>query len=227
MNAEYVFNQVSSLLDDPEKGFCTDDYLVPFLQSSQDDLVVSVLNHANLGRMKFEVTLGAVAAGAQSLGQYFESGQPLETLEQILAIWEKPAGAAESQFTRLNPVLLPSQFQTGQSLNRVYTFTGSNVLIPGANQSLDFKVYGAFKPSTIRDNSTALVPGTESILKYGVCAAVSRARGSRASASDFDELRIYQQSSLFNNWMMQQQKINVRSRRFREDYWSFGRLYQE
>lgn len=217
MNAEYIFNQCRALLEDPEGGFCTDDYLIPFLQSAQDDLTTNVLNHANLGRMKFQVTLGAVAAGAQSLEQYFEAGQPLETLEQVLAIWEKPAGTTESQYTRLQPVLLPAQFQTGQVLNNVYTFTGTNILIPGANQSLDFLIYGSFKPPVIRDSATALVPGTESVLKYGVCAAVSRARGSRSSASDFDELRMVQQGSLFNNWMMQQQKIAVRSRRFRAD----------
>lgn len=215
MLAGYVFSQVRALLDDPEAGFASDDYLVPFLQSAQDDLVVTVLNHANLGKMKLAVTLSSVPAGTQSLAAYFGTGQPLETLEQIIVLREKIAGYAEYLYSYMRPVIVPPYQPVGSNLNGVYTATSSDILLPGAVGATDIQVYGSFRPQTVQSGATPLVPGTESVLKYGVLEAVCKTRGARTSAIDYKHDKIIQQDSLFNNWMMMQQVINVRCMPFR------------
>lgn len=218
--ASYVFSQVRALLDDQEADFATDDYLVPFLQSAQDDFTVEVLNHANLGRMKFPVTLPAVAAGSQSLASYFGDGQPLQLLEQVIAMREKPTAYSEALYSWMQEVLVPTYaYGTTQPLNRVYTFTGQDILLPGANQALDINVYGSFKPQAIQNGESPLVLGTETILKYGCAAAVCLSRGAGATAKRYSELKYSTQNALFNNWIMQQQNIRVRALPFRRRTW--------
>ncbi len=217
MQAGYIFSQARTELDDPEGDFATDDYLTPFLQSAQDDLTVDVLNHANLGRMKFEVTLPAVAAGLQSLAQYFGDNQPLATLQEIVVMMEKPPSWSEAAYQQMRPLNTPAfSYNNTQPFNRVYTYTGQDVLLPGANQSLDILVYGSFKPQLIMSAETPLVLGTEAVLREGVLEKVCRTRGARATASDHQKINYALQGSLFNNWMMQQQQISVRARRFRQ-----------
>jgi hypothetical protein len=214
--ASYVFSAVRALLDDQEAEFATDDYLVPFLQAAQDDLTLDVLNHANLGRMKFTVTLPNVTAGTQSLADYFGDDQPLATLQQVIRMREKLTNWAEYLYSPMRELLVP-QYQPPQNqLNGWYTFTGQDIIIPGSGSDEDIQIYGSFKPQLIQNADTPLVLGTEAVLREGTVAKVCFARGSTTTARAADEKREALQGSLFNNWCMQQQNIVVRARRFRQ-----------
>lgn len=229
MNAGYVFSQVRALLDDQDGEFASDDYLTPHLQAALDDLQNSALNHANIGRLKYVVTVPSVAAGTTSLASYFAAGQSLEFLEDVIQLREKQSGYADSAYSPMRPVLVPPVPNPVGVLNYVYTFTGSDIILPGTSGVTDIQVYGPFKAAVIVNADSVLPLGAETVLKYGTAASVCYSRGSGAMGERFDAKRQDGQDSMFNNWIMDQQAIITRARPFRqrrtvsatEGYWEY------
>lgn len=215
VTAKYVFNQVRALLDDQEATFADDDYLRPFLQMALDDLVAECLRDPNLGEIKAVVVLPSVAAGTQSLGQELLPGGALALLSDPIEVREKRAGDQDINYSTLTPLLTPLAATATRSLNGYYTFTGSDLILPGANQDLDVWIWGSFKPAPITNSDTPLINDIEAILKYGCARLVARSRGNRDMATEFRADQMIQQSAWMRYLYKNMQSIRIVNRPWR------------
>lgn len=218
--AGYVFDQVRSLVDDQEQNFATDDYLRTFLQMAQDDLQMVCMRDPNIGQIKAAVTLPNVPAGTQSLAQELlppvnGKGGHLSLLSDPIEIREKMAGDQEINYCRMIPRGVPVQISTQNSRNLYYTFTGNDLILPGANQNLDLWVWGSFKPAPIKDKNSPLITDTETILKYSTAKLVARSRGMSDVAKDNAGDQAVVQSAWMRDLYKIQQSIRVVNRPWR------------
>lgn len=209
--ASYVFSQVAALLDDPGRTFTTDDYLVPFLQFAQDELVNHVLNIPDLGQLTAKVVLPNVPAGVSDLTDYFATGQDLELCTGVVTMKERPTSGSrqEQDWVRMHPVHdMPTV--TPSSFNSFYQFTGDTIKMPGADQAMDLRIYGKFQPVQIASADSPIVPGTSPILVAGTAAAVAFSRGNSQMGAKYEQKQIASQGSFIANMVMEMQAVRTR-----------------
>lgn len=213
--AGYVFDQVRSLMDDQEGQVATDDYLRPFLQMALDDLQAICLNDPNIGQIKASVVIPAVPAGTQSLAPELLPSGKLALLSDPIELRERKVGDQDSNYVRMIPYGVPLPNSSQQSLNRFYTFTGTDIILPGSSQDEDIWVWGAFKPAPIKDKDTPLIPDTEIILKYGAAKLAFGSRGNVAREAKMEAYQMQVQSAWMRTLYKIQQSIRVVNRPWR------------
>jgi hypothetical protein len=209
--ASYIFSQASALLDDPGRTFATDEYLVPFLQLAQDELVNHVLNIPDLGQLTAKVVLANVPLGTSDLTDYFAAGQDLELLTGVITMKERPTSGSrqEQDWVRMHPVHdMPTV--TPSSFNSFYQFTGDTIKMPGADQAMDLRIYGKFQTQTIVNADSPIVPGTAPILVYGTAALVSTSRGNNGMATAYNTAKMANMGSYVTNMIMEMQSVRTR-----------------
>src|SRR5579872_7109445 len=139
---------------------------------SQESLQNFLFNNPNIGRLKSVVVLQNVPAGTTSLASIglFDSGGQLELLTDILTMREKKAGDNDINYLAMEekedvPVLAQYQW------NSMYVFTGNDILLPGATQNLDIRIFGSFSVPPITSGDSPIMPKSEIVLKYATAAA--------------------------------------------------------
>lgn len=213
LKASQIFSGVRALVDDPEMDYATDDALAPLLQIAIESLVNACLNNPNIGRMKAIVEVANVPAGTKSLKDYFAAGKALELLETIVSMKEKATGADQATYLRMDPVIdLPVVAQL--NFNGVYVETGDDILLPGASQALDFRIFGTFDPAVIKNGDSPVIPGTSLILKLNTAALISRPHGNTDLATDYAQQAELERRRWMNHLIMEMQNEPTRQRAF-------------
>ncbi|SRR6266566_2233461 len=212
---QYVTAQVAALLDDPGRTFATDDYLVPYVQLTQDQLEQEALQNPNLGNMVTTVIIPAVPAGTFDLQDYFTPGQPLELLIDIISMKERTVGGLRQEqdwnfMSRVNdiPTIQPVAF------NSYFAIRDNTVVLSGADQDMDLRIFGKFKPQPLASGNSVIVPNTSPILSFGAAALVSMARGNDTMANWYEKKRIDAQDGFMSNAIMEMQATRIRMRSY-------------
>lgn len=215
VTADYIFTQVQALVDDLEESFATDDYIQPFLQMAQDDFVNEVLKDSNIGAVKAAIVVPAVPAGTTSLKQELMPSGRLELLEQLIELREKRAGAADTDYVYMVPRYTPVSATSQSSLNLTYTYTGTDIILPGATQDVDLWAWGEFAPAKITGPDTPIVPGIETVLKYATASLVAGSRSNANMMKMYAGRQLVQQSAWKRNIYKIQQSIRTVNKRWR------------
>lgn len=218
--ARQVFPKIAALLDDDDRDFATDQYLVTKLQLALDKLVLRCLNNPNMGTLKTVVELPNVPAGTRSLRAYFEAGNattngPLALLSDLIDVRERPAAGSrnEQDWIMMDPVPnLPAVQPT--SFNRVFLYTYDDIKLLGADQAVDMRIFGKFTPTAIKDGDTPVPPNCDAILAYGAAAIVANARRDYALGDRYESVSSGLIDDLFANAIMMQQAMRIRMKPF-------------
>ena len=210
------------MVDDPEGDYATNPYLTPLLQTVIDDLTLNALRNPNIGALKFTIVLPGFPAALTSFaaGGYFDTNTvgpgdgELFGLMNILSMREKPAGTADINYLPMTPVSdLPIVVQN--SYNQIYLhLQGTDILVPGATQALDVRIFGAFEQPMIKDEKTPILSGIQAPLKFGLAAAVCCARGNVQLGATYDKKYLLSRNDLLNQIIMDQQQIPNRPKGF-------------
>jgi hypothetical protein len=222
LTAQDVFAAARVMVDDPEGDAATDQYLVPLLQLTIDDMTTDILRNPNIGVLKAVVVLPGFPAGVTSFAAagYFGAGtgQPgngeLAMLDSIITMREKAAGSADINYMPMTEMTdLPIVVQ--ESFNQVYVhLQGSDILVPGATQANDVRIFGTFDQPTIQNQDTPIRPGTQASLKFGLAAAYCMARGNPKLAEGWDKKYQRAKNDLLNAIIMEQQQVPQRPKGF-------------
>lgn len=212
VKASDVFASTRDLVDDLEQDYATDAYLQGKANLAQKELVLRLSQHASITRYKTAVVLANVAAGTTSLKEKFAAGKPLELLSEIISLREKPAGSDDANYQEMGEREVPPSSLAPNDYNMFYTFTGDDILLPGASQALDMRFYGAFDPKPITSPDSAILPGSDVVMIYLTAAITARSHGNKELAKDlhgkYEELL----DALMNNIIMESQMQPSRPR---------------
>jgi hypothetical protein len=176
---------IQGLVGDPNGDYATPEYVLGYMRTAQKGLINTLLSLPTLGRAVMLVDVPSIGAvGVRDLSALFLPGGLLELLEDPIQLWERDTNSSnEDDWSEMSPTYVPSPRNPG-SLNRVYTWTGSTLLVPGADQDLQLRVYGAFKPSPLVAVDSPMVPGTDTCIEFKTAELICRVRGARALAAD-------------------------------------------
>lgn len=226
--ANDVFSQVAAFMDDPERDICTDSYLTPFLNLCNRRLYENVYANPNIQGAKMKVILTNIPAGTTSLASYLTDGNTLELLTNIFSMREKPTGTDDSNYRPmqvLQDIPIPLTSNT-QLFNGIYVQAENDIMLPGASQALDIRIFGEFKPVVIVDGQTPILPSTDVILTHWVCEVVGMSRGATAAFISYHKQEKEQSiAELFNALIMDIQVISVQQRPFNNQSSSFDAGY--
>lgn len=210
-----VFSLVASFMDDPERDVMTDSYLQPFVQQAQFRLYQNVYANPNIQGAKQAVVLVNVPAGTTSLASYLTT--TLALLSNIFDMREKPTGTSDENYRQMMPsqdIAIPLS-DNQQLFNGIYVIAKDDILLPGASQALDIRVFGEFRPIVIVDADTPILQFSETILAHWVCELVGMSRGSTASFIAYHKSEKEQAiAELFNSLIMDIQVIPTQQRPF-------------
>lgn len=208
-----VFDLARTLLDDRESDWATDDYLRPFVS-----LAARMLS-AELAAYRFsfaetEAVLANLPVGTNNLGAFLASDGPLANLLQPLALWERPTGGDDSQWTRLARVeqLTP---QPPAASFHFWEFREGNIYLSPTSIPIDLRIRFEETLNALGDSAQRLrIPGSASILAYHAAALVARSRGARDLALDLSSLA----QRHLDDWRLREgkelQNIRYRQQRF-------------
>ena len=208
-----LVDRVQSLLDDPTGDEYDENILLPHANRAQDILVRSMLDNPNIGRTKGFVTLVGIAAGVTSLANYFVDGQPLRNLSSIITMKERDADDTTTEFSLMRPAVDSSAVNLSTA-NRFYSFRGRDILLPGADQAKDFRIFGTFDPQPFVDGDSVLVPGTGLIIEFLTAAYAARAKGKRDLYIDYKNDAARAEEDLFTILIQEVQASPTRMRSF-------------
>src|ERR1041384_6206251 len=215
---QYITSQIAGLLDDPARTFATDDYLIPLVQLAQDQLELECLQNPNLGALCATVILPDVPAGTTDLSDYFtnpDTGTPLALLIDVISMKERAVGGLRqevdwnymSRITDL-PTIQPLAF------NSYYGVRDNTIVLTGADQDMDLRIFAKFKPALLVDKDSLIVPNTSPILSFATAALVSISRGNDALGAFYEKKRIDAQDSFMANNIMEYQNARIRMRSY-------------
>lgn len=215
MTANQALPKIRSLVSDPQGQFVTESYALPLMQLALDLLTQDVLGNPNMDMLCAIVILPAVPLQTTSLATYFSAGQPLELLTNIISMKERASGGSrqEQDWMLMNEALDPPTI--GQSaFNRFYTFTGSTILMPGADQATDLRIFGKFNTVPLTSGESPMPPNISPIIEFRTGALIATARGNAALKNAYDTYADRAQSSYVANVIMEMQKTKTRQRSF-------------
>jgi hypothetical protein len=212
--AAYPMAQAAVILDDPLRQFATDEYLTPFMQIAQDELINNYLQNPELNMLTVQVILYAVPEFTTDLSAYFAEGQPLEFLTDIVSVKERPVtNQNETAWSFLFPARDMPTFPPSAG-NGFYRFTGDNIFLPGSNQATDIRIFGKFNPAPIESAESNIVPHTSIILTYRTASLVATSRGNAVLGDTYERFATNATSSLINDAIMELQAIRTRMRSY-------------
>jgi hypothetical protein len=213
LKASVVFTNIRSLIEEEDNEELTDALLVPHVNMAQQALILKVLANPNIERMKTVVIVPNIVAGTKDLSAQFDTGKLLELLTGVISMRERQAGTDDSQFlTMVTDIDLPSVVQS--NFNRCYQFTGSTIVMPGATQALDFRVYGTFEPAPVKDGDSPMVPNTSLIISHMAAAKLCRPHNKELATDLRAEADIYAKQFM-NLLIMEIQEESIRQQSFR------------
>lgn len=214
MKASYAMAQSAALLGDPGQTWATNDYLKPFIQLAQDRIVEDVLKIPDLGALTDVVIIPDVPIKTVSLVDYAADGQVLENLSEVIGMKERSTTTRdEMNWMYMIPARDIPTFQTGP-FNGYYSVNGNLIKLPGANQTLDLRIFGKFTPSVIQDGDTVIQPGIAPAMSFKAAAYAAMTRGNTGLARDYKAEAMEAQQSYLNNMIMEMQAVRVRMRSF-------------
>ena len=216
-----VFSAVAAFLDDPEQDVMTDDYLRPFLNIACQRLFEQVYANPNINGARGIVVLPNVDAGTTNLAPFMEPGKPLSLLSGIFSMREKPTGTTDDQYRPMRmsydmPIGPPLTASVGNlsNFNCIYIPIMGDILLPGASQALDFRIYGEFRPQQIKDKDSLLIPGTSTALQHWTTELVALTRGATDIASYHKGERVNAVDAVFNSAIMHISEVPVQQRSY-------------
>lgn len=212
--ASYAMGQAAALLNDPTQTWATSEYLKTYLQLAQDTFIVSCLNNPEMKGVTAVVEIANVATDLKDLGIYFADGQPLERLTGVISIKERPTSdQQEISWTWLDPARDLPAYNQG-AFNKVYVWNGETILLPGATQANDLRIFGKFRPGAISSENSSIVPGTSAILAYATAGIVAKSRGNRERGTDCEMQALALQQSFIADAIMEIQAARVHTKGF-------------
>lgn len=224
-----VVTSVAALMDDQVGDEYDFTYLQPFIQQCNYRLFQNIFGNPNVPGAKLVALLVNIPAGTTSLNDYMQTGQPLSLLSQIFDIREKPTGTGQSAYRPMQLAMdIPIMPDTPQDFNGIYVLGEDNILLPGASQALDIRVWGEFKPTPITASDTLLLPDTDVILVHWVCELASVIRGTTPEFTAYH--RAEKQAAideLFNNIIMKLQEIPFQQRSYNRGSSGWNYLYNQ
>lgn len=212
-----IAKQAVYLVGDPNGDYTSESFVTTAIQLAQDDLMNYLYSNPNLSRGKMALVLPAVAAGTQSLSDYFTGKKEpsLALLKDIVSVREKPAGSNDAQYTQLAerneiPVVQPLPY------NNVYVWVGDNILLPGASQALDIRIWGTFEPQTITGYESPVLPNCKVPLVWGTAAMLAEGHSNDEKLERLNKKYEDTRFDLFNNIMLEMQFELSRQRAYGE-----------
>jgi hypothetical protein len=174
-------------------------------------LELEALQNPELGALTTVVVLSDVPEGTPNLSAYFDAGQPLELLVEVIAMKERAAGGNRQEIDWMPmtrtldlPTITPAAFSS------YYSFNETTINISPAGQNTDIRIYGKFKPAPIVTGDSPIVPNTSPILAFGAAALVAMSRGNEAMVNMYESKRLAGQQSFICDAIMNQQHIRTR-----------------
>jgi len=212
-----VFDLVAAMMDDPEQDVNTPDYLQPFLQQAQYRLYQNVYANPNIQGAKQAIVLVNVPVGTTSLSSYVTGSGDLAMMSNIFDMREKPTGTGDENYRAMLPsqdIAIPLS-DNQQLFNGVYVIAKDDILLPGASQALDIRVFGEVRPIPIIDETTPILQFSETILAHWVCELVGMTRGATSAFISYHKNEKEQAiAELFNSLIMDIQSIPTQQRPF-------------
>lgn len=210
-----VYNLVAAFMDDPERDVATDSYLQPFVQQCHYRLYENIYSNPNIQGAKQIVVLVGVPGGTTSLKSYINN--ELKALTNIFDMREKPSGQSDNNYRQMMPsqdIAIPLS-QDEQLFNGIYVVIQDDIILPGASQSLDIRVYGEFRPIPITSSDTPILQFSETILAHWVCELIGVTRGATPQWLAYHRGEKEQAiAELFNSLIMNIQEIPTQQRPF-------------
>jgi hypothetical protein len=217
MKAGDLVPLVRDNVEDPFGDFTPDDYVYRRLQMAQNALRTAVLENPNIGALLSTVELPNIPAGTRSLSSYFATGQPLAGLLELHYMRERAAGGprTEADYVRMEERNeLPAQ--VAGSFNEVFVVVPDDVLLLGATQTLDIKIFGKFLPGAIVGENSYVHPGTDTYLAFKAAALIAGIRmGMQSGIYQLNEMEAQKAlDGYFRHIIMEKQKVPVRMKGF-------------
>lgn len=212
--AKDSISSISQLVGDPFQDWCTSEYALPFMRTAQKGLINTLISNPVLNRAVALIDVPSIGVGTRDLSALFLPGAQLELLEDPITLWERPITSAnEDDWSEMyvTPVPMPSN---PRAYNKTYTWTGATLLVPGADQDLQLRVYGEFKPSPLTTEDSPLIPGTSTLIEFKTAELICRPRGARQLAEDYKLDFELQVESYINRIVMRMQAAPIRQKSF-------------
>src|SRR6266700_3195643 len=215
--AGYVAKLAAWLAGDPNMDYAKEAFWVPGLQIVQDEIISELYQNPNIARLKFAVVLPNVAAGTTDLKPWFtgDNEPSLALLKSIVSLREKPTGANDAKYQDLT-IADDLPVRTQVSYNSEYVWTGDTILLPGATQALDIRVWGVFDVVKIVGGDSPIIPNCRDALTKGLAVALSEAHGNDTKIERLSKKFADAKFNLLNNIMLEMQIEESRQRPYGE-----------
>lgn len=214
---QYLLPQVQSLLDSAGPGtFAPIDYVLPFLQLTQDQLELECLQNPELGNLETVVIIPNVPAGTVDLTDYFTGEDAaLATLIDVITMKERASSGTRQEIDFNNmikvrdiPTIAPSAFHS------YFSVRDNTIVLSGADQAVDLRIFGKFKPAVLKDENSPIVPNTSAILVFGTASLIAVSRGNETMYKIYEKKRLDAQQSFIANAIMELQSVRTRMRSY-------------
>lgn len=209
----------SALAGDPNGDYTTEEFYVPLLQFVQDRVVNQIFANPNITRLKLAIVIPNVPAGTTDLSKYFDpkAAPSLALLEEIVSIREKPAGADDSQYQLMTGSNdLPIRVQTG--FNGSYVWEGDNILLPGALQATDIRIFGMFDVQPIKDGESPTIPKARAILEACLASMICGAHDNEKKEAKWEGVYQQELAQFQTNIFLEMQLEDCRQRPYGDNY---------
>lgn len=142
------------VVDPTGQGLFADDLLLRYVAAAAREVRATITSR-EVTDLDAEVFIPAIPQGVTSLDAQQAAGGPLADMTEPEEIFERPAGTAVEDYSRVRPVVeLPARPMTDRNL--VYQWIGGRVVLPGATQSLDLRVRYRSAWAPLTDMTTPL-----------------------------------------------------------------------
>lgn len=214
--AQTAIARAQALLDPTGQGLFSAQRLMPYLNIAYSSLRDEGLAQRDITATEAVTVVPGVPAYTRDLSAYVAPNGALANLAAPIAIWEKPAGSGDDNYTEMHRVdeLEP---RSPEELNRGFEWRGGNVCFTGATQALDLQVrYEQIWPALQTPASALGAIGIATILGYWTAGLMAVAMREEALGGQY----IAEARHLLFGWVQRQvmdsQAVVRRPRPFRD-----------
>jgi hypothetical protein len=174
-----IADRVRAKVDDPDGTYCTDAYVMGFMQDVYEWLAIK-LRLVNMSFDESVIVLPAVVAGTPDLNGYMAAGQPLATMIQPRIIrWRLPG--QDASFFRRADGPLDYIRDIGNPIPQLdsWAWIKYSVKLSSFSTALDLEISGEFlfDPLTGPDSQLEIGMLANRVLASKVASEVGKARG--------------------------------------------------
>jgi len=167
------------------------------------------------------IIIPSIGLGTTTLHKYFDKGGELELIEDIVSLKERPqTSTSEGDWRRMNPSM-DIRGMTAGAFNHIYQFNGDDIILPGADQDLQLRVFATVNPQPLIAADSPLIPSTPIIIEMWASGLICNVRGSARLASVYmgtpgnrNGLAQIEEDALFNKIVQQLQETPFRQKSF-------------